>query len=493
MKKKALSQPSIKKYLSLKYLWVYILLVILGVAIFFRFFNIQDRYVFDFDPTRDALISLEGENKFLFPLSGPKSGIADFTFGPWYYYQIIIFSILTPFKYAPWIYIGITSAASVLVYFFIGKLLVDRRLGLILAFIVAIAASEIGPVTGLSNPNLVPIQSSLAVLFFVIYIKKKLSFWWLFAWGFVIGVGINHHYQAIGLLFLPIIAILYTRKDIIKTVSALLLGLLISFIPLIVFNITENWHTIRGLQDYLVEGRSSAPNRWQTYILEFWPNLFSYIVGVPMIVGLIIAVYILLVTILAWVKKTVPRGYLLLLGVLLINFLFVRYATSVRENYYFLYLHPFIFTAWAFSIWYALGNKYLKWGMFFLAYAAFFFNVKEDIRRLPDERESKIVRNNIAIIEETYPSGVTVYRCGDRVANTAQIMAFFLYHDKKLAENGTTIGLRSDQCDDNTPFTYMPFDNNSGYVLLDFKMFPEAKKYWTPVTPASVYNDNLIQ
>jgi hypothetical protein len=482
---------SFNKYLSLTYLWLYVLLFIVLIAVFFRFYGMPGRYVFDFDPTRDALISIVGETDFMFPLTGPKSGIAEFTFGPWYYYQIILFSILTPFQYAPWIYIGLTSVATVLVYFFIGKALFDKWYGLILAFIVAIATSEIGPVTGLSNPNLVPLHASLSVLFFVLFFKKKLSFFWILVWGFVIGVGINHHYQAVGLLFLPIAALIYSRKRIGITLLALSLGIFVSFVPLLIFNISENWHTLQGLKEYLIEDRRSGPNRWLTYLLEFWPMFWSYVWGVPLFVGIALALYVASVTMFAYVKKVLPISYILLFVVLIINIIFIRYATSIRENYYFLYLHPFLFIPLALSLWYPLKHRYVRFMVFVIAYIVFFFNFKEDVRRLKEENESRDIRSHVSILKGMYDSDITIYRCGDRVANIAQAMTFLLYHDERLSEDGKRIGLKSDQCRDKSAFKYIAFDDKNGYVIVDFEKFPKAREYWTLVTPVTVYRENL--
>lgn len=478
------------KFLKKSRFWV--LIFILLTAVFFRFFNMPDRYVFDFDPTRDALISIHASENLKFPLTGAQSGIADFTFGPWYYYQIILFSLLTPFQFAPWILIGISSVVTVFVYFLIGKYLYNSTFGLVTAAVVALAPSEIGPVTGLSNPNLIPLNTALAVLLFVVYIKYKHHFLLLFIWGFIIGMAINHHYQAVGLLFLPIVAFMFKRKHILKVSGAFVSGLVISFIPLLVFNLTENWHTVYGFQEYISSGRNTSPNRWITYLYEFWPNFWAYVIGTPLIFGYIIFGFVLFVHLIAYRKKSVDHSYTLLMLVFLINVLFIRYATSVRENYYFLYIHPFIFLLWAFTIWYSLKMKYFQIMTIVLVYSVFFYNLREDIRRLPDERESMSLRNRISILEQIYPNGVAVFRCGDRIAHTAQATVFFLHHSKRLSEDGTLIGFKSDQCMDTAEFTVMPFDEKHEYILLDFETYPRSAQYWTPVTAEKVYKDNLI-
>ena len=160
----------LSRAISSNRIYLILFLLIVLVAVFFRFYNTPARYGFDFDPTRDALVSIYGAENLKFPLIGPQSGIAPFTFGPWYYYQIILSRIILPFDYAPWIYIGITSVISVIVMYLIGKKLENEKLGLLLALLMALSPAELGPITGLSNPNLVPITASLSLLLFILLI-----------------------------------------------------------------------------------------------------------------------------------------------------------------------------------------------------------------------------------------------------------------------------------------------------------------------------------
>src|SRR3989344_6032625 len=167
------------KIISKDKLNIFLFFAVILVAVFFRFYLTPERYGLDFDPTRDALISIYGATHLKFPLIGPMSGIAPFTFGPWYYYQIIFSKIILPFDYAPWIYIGITSVISVIAMYFIGKEIKGERFGLLLAFIMALSPAELGPITRPSNPKL---ASTLAILSFLIFIKasKKEIPGWLY-------------------------------------------------------------------------------------------------------------------------------------------------------------------------------------------------------------------------------------------------------------------------------------------------------------------------
>jgi hypothetical protein len=177
-------------------------LLILLLGIFFRFFNTPDRFGFDKDPTRDALIALYGSRHFQLPLIGPHSGIGSFTFGPWYYYSLILFTLLFPFPYATFYFIPLFSLVFIVLMYYIGKALKDEVLGLILAGFAALSPGQVGPTAGLSNPNLVSVHAALTILFFILYMKKHRGLGFSFFWGIIVGIGINHHYQLIPMLVL---------------------------------------------------------------------------------------------------------------------------------------------------------------------------------------------------------------------------------------------------------------------------------------------------
>jgi hypothetical protein len=478
---------------NIKKSWSKILfLFIIAVAIFFRFYGTPLRYVFDFDPTRDALISIHAENSFEFPLSGPKSGIAPFTFGPWYYYQIIAFTILTPFDYAPWIYIGITSVVTVIIFYFIGVILEDKKLGLILALLVALSPAELGPITGLSNPNLIPIQSVLTLLFFVLFIKRKLSWWWIVVWGFVIGVGINNHYQAIGLLVLPAIGLLYKRKNFFLNGILLFVGLVTSFIPMIIFNLMTDWHTARGYLEFRAQQQALMQTRWLFFVRDFLINFWSYVLGIPRMFGLFLLLYSAAISLYLIIKKKVQPIYILFGIAFMLNLILIRYSLSIWENYYFIYLHGFIFVFFSWIIWNSLKHPFLKFVAPVLVIGMFIPILKEDIRRLSPEKIVLRIHGYVEVLESDYPhEKIALYRCGDRSKPTAQAMAFLLHNDKKLDTKGVKVGIPSDDCEYPDLKEHVLFDKEWGYVILEEDLDPDAQKYWTLVTPEEVYRTNL--
>ncbi|MDE2589164.1 MAG: glycosyltransferase family 39 protein, partial [Patescibacteria group bacterium] len=247
------------------YISYLMLFVILAVAAYLRFMNFPLRYGFDFDPTRDALIVAQGAKHLTFPLIGPKSGIGPFAFGPWYYYELILFKLVFPNPFSPWIFIGMMSVVTVGIMYLIGKELEGKWFGLLLALLTAFSPEQIGPVDGLSNPNLIPLHTAITVLLFIYYIKNQNRRWYVWMlWGLMFGIGINHHYQMILLAPLPVLAFLYKRNKRAIGDSLLFLGgLATSFIPLFIYNIQNHWKTLTGSLFYLTTSHNATyiPNR----------------------------------------------------------------------------------------------------------------------------------------------------------------------------------------------------------------------------------------
>ena len=423
---------------------------IILVAIFFRFYLTPERYGLDFDPTRDALISIYGATHLKFPLIGPMSGIAPFTFGPWYYYQIIFSKIILPFDYAPWIYIGITSVISVIAMYFIGKEIKGERFGLLLAFIMALSPAELGPITGLSNPNLVSMYASLSLLIFIIALKRAVPSWLYLVWGIVLGVGINDHFQMVGFLILPTLLFVYKFKSIRwKNIILFLAGIVLTFLPLLYFNLTHDWHTIRGIIYFEKIGKYAVytPNRWLFYIRDFWPNFWSYVTGVPLFFGIITLIYSLALGFFALYKKNIKPIYLLIFLAFVLNFVSLRYFSGPRENYYFIYLHPFIVLAFGASIYYSLKNKFLFIPGIVISALFLFFVLKEDINRLHiEDRFIDFTKQTNTIIKNQPNKKFSVYHCGKKDRNRSQAIAFFLYNKNLLNTNGVRIEIKGSDC-----------------------------------------------
>src|SRR3989344_6988296 len=263
----------------------YIFLAILLLGAILRFYNYPYRYSLGEETIRDAVIGIEGARELQFPLTGSFSSLGPFTFGPWYAYQLIIFYLAFPYEYSPWIYLSIISILYIFIMYKIGKILGGDNFGLILSFITAISPAQIISATHLTSHNNTNLFAALSIWIFLILLLKNKSKWWNLLLGFVLGVGMNLHFQMGGLLMLPVALFLYKRKFLNFVYSGL--GVIISFIPMLVFEMNNHWFTTRNLFFYLTEGKNAiyVPNRWLFYVRDFWPSFWSDALGVPVWFG----------------------------------------------------------------------------------------------------------------------------------------------------------------------------------------------------------------
>lgn len=488
-----LRTKSLQKWLS-QPLNILFVLILLG-GIFFRFYGTPDRFGFDKDPTRDVLVTLYGRDHLAFPLIGPSSGIASFTFGPWYYYELIIFSMLIPSPFAPFYFIPLLSVTLIILMYLIGRELKDKYLGLILASFAAFSPSFVGPASGLSNPNLVAPHVALGILLFVLFMKKKGNTWLALIWGLMIGIGINHHYQMIPILILPFIYFTLHIKKLWRWVILFLIGLILSFLPLIYFNISYHWYTLEGISKFVQSGGSNnyIPNSWHIYLLYFWPKFFAYIFSVPVSFSLFIGIVLGVTYLYLLIKKKLSSTILILGVAFLIIFIILRYYNAERTYYYFLFLEPLLFIIVGFAL-RAIG--FAKMGIIIMgAILAIFIllSIPENFERT---RQDSNNRNAIAlaklITDKSGSQNISIYACQQQPVDVAQGVAFLLLSEKKLSDSGLKIGFNSNS-DNCHPLDSSITQIEQNLYNLDHLSDRILNKYgWYKINPETVYKNTVL-
>lgn len=483
-----------KLYYPCRQRHIQILLVILLIGIFFRFYNIPFKYGFDADPTRDGLISLYGAQSLQFPLIGPFSGIGNFTFGPWYYYQLILFTKVTGLPFAPWVYIGIVSVFFIIVMYHIGKTIKDTSLGLLLAFLSAVSPAQVGPTAGLSNPNLIPLHAGLSVLLFLYVMKGNGTTILAIVWGFIFGVGINNHFQILGLALLPIFAFLYKRMAGLRLAVFFVLGLLISFLPLLIFNLLTDWHTVTGFSSFLATDRNYVPNSWTIYLQDFWPQFWAYVIGeVPTVLGIGIGLFTALALGYAYIQKKLSLSFVLLLITFIINFIALRYYSGVREYYYLLYLHPLLFLFFGYAIYSTVRSKIGIALSLVILIVISLYAFQANNERMQSRSDFTSALTTAKQLQNDYPGEkFAIYQCKETKSPT-QIrgIVYLLAIEHKIADSGIPIGINDSQC----PITNNDKKTTNAESYTNFAMDTNKeliRKSWEKITPQSVYTTSLL-
>lgn len=423
-----------------------ILLVIITFTLLLRFYKFPYRIGMGGDSTRDAFVSMHGAASLQLPLTGPFSSLGPFTFGPLYYWQLIFFTKIVNHYCAPWIYIAFLSSALVFIMYKIGSIINGRLLGILTAFLTTLSASQLSVAKGLSNPNMIGFFTGLS-LFFTLYLvnQKKPNLWHGLLLGLSLGIGINCHYQMLGMVILPIMLLL-SGKKMFRTIIVTYLGIIIMFVPLALFDLNNHWYTIRNLFYYYTQGRKAIyiPNRWLTYLSDFWPNFISYTLGIPKLLAIgMSGIYAILS--LKNIRYEISNKKILVLWISFgINFLMLRYYWGERFMGYLQYFYPYLYLFAALSLFILFqkgkGFQYISGILFVIL---IFYMSKASFRELSLDSFLADVNDRTEKIIAQFPKNQTfsVYNCNRSDYDRTQAIAYTLYKQKKLSDTGIAIGL----------------------------------------------------
>lgn len=431
----------------------YLLLLIIALAAFLRFYNFPYRYSLGEETVRDAVIGIQAAREWQLPLTGAFSSLGPFTFGPWYSYQLALVTLIFPNNYAPWIYLGIISILYVFIMYKIGKLLFGSWFGIILAFLATVSPAQIITGTHLTSHNTTNLFAVLAIWIFLLLAKKKISYWFGFLLGFVIGIGMNLHFQMGGLLIFPLILLFYRLKQYLYFIAATG-GVIVSFLPMIFFELNNHWFNTRNIVDFLLYGKDaiSVPNRWLTYLGEFWPAFFADALGVPIWFAyamiLLPTVYFFL---LIKNKKLSPPIILLMIG-FLVNFVMLRYYFGPKFFGYLNFLRPFVFLYAAFAIYSISQRRYFYLPGILIAVCILFFSFPRNFATLAKDPYSMLIYDRVESLEKKFPKdSFSVYRCVRKfsIRHNADVYStvFLLDHKNKLSKRGKKVVLATSDCE----------------------------------------------
>ncbi len=468
------------------------------LALFLRFVNYQNRWGLAYDQARDMLVASEALRLGSLPLIGPFSSAGQFVYGPQWYWIIMYMINIFPYSVmGPWVIQTLLYVFVVFIMYLIGKEIIDKRLGLILAFLTAISTTQIALSTNLISPSMAGIFSVISVYFFVRFVKYgRNSDGFLLA--FFVGNTINIHFQAIGLLSLIPISFLFNNKRKIKQLLFLAFGLFIPFIPLLIFDLKTNFFESRNFLDYYLYGQNRiyVPNRWLTYLGVFWPKTWASIIGGYPLIGYLIVIFLALLTAWQLVTRKISKAIFSLMIPFFLIVLMLRYYKGEIFGGYTAFLNPFILILTSFLIYEIFKTKKLL--------AFFLIGIITVSTLYMDYQEIKFATNNTAksakyvknVLVNKYPdTKFAVYDHKFAYATNSYALVLYLNQDKKIDDKGMKIGFA--------------FPDPKSKMRKDFPRifyeggFPEAydlsassssellKEKWIFVNPSEVYKTTV--
>lgn len=330
--------------LSQKQIRIFLLIILIGIAIFFRFWKIREYATFLGDEGRDMIILRNIFVEKHLPFLGPSASVGGFYLGPIYYWMAAPFLLLTKFDpIGPSYMVAIFGVATVLLLYKFLNEIVGFWQSFLVSLLYATAPLIVRYSRSSWNPNPLPFFSLLLIYCVYLGIKHKKIIYFIGA-GAAFGVSIQLHYLALILAPLAFFIIIFNEKP--KRLPLILVlattGFVITFSPFLFFEIKHNFPNFRTIIEFVTRGSTvgyqSSNFVWKLFdggniLLEFISGIKSTIY--TRIVFLILSLGSVAALAASWKDKQKKLIFSIGFSYLIIGILLIRsYRGDVYDYYY---------------------------------------------------------------------------------------------------------------------------------------------------------------
>lgn len=320
-------------------------LILFSIFIFLRSYNIEKRIIFNWDQERDVrAVSeiLSGDIKLI----GPRAlGPEGFYLPPYFYYMLLPFYAFTNSPNAMIYFLIFYNLAFFIISFLTLRKIFNINFTFVFLLLWGVNSHTIAMDTIVWNPLVIPFLSIALLYLLYLYWKSRKNFL-LFSIGFLVGLGISSHVQFV-LLSPLIIPFIFNASDLrfgriktlLKRLTFILLGLGLSFVPLIIFDVKNNFLNVNLILSFIQNSSQPNPTVFLSKLDNFFMNLTA--LSIPnigtIVLVLLFAILILFLKIFSKksFEKLVSLGFLLV--ILFTPIAFALYGKAPSE-YYFNYL-----------------------------------------------------------------------------------------------------------------------------------------------------------
>jgi hypothetical protein len=335
------------KFIKANWQW-FILLSIVGVGAFLRFYLLSSLMHFDIDEASHVKTTYEMIiNHQLIAKGPPTSNGVGLYHGAYYYYLLLIPALIS--KGNPIIVGGFCALLSTLAVYFLGRAVEIRYgkvSGIIAALLLAVSYETVLYGRWIWNPNLVPFFMALSLFALAKVGQKKEKYLILFS--FALGSITQLHVG--GFIFIPIyfllIPLIYrvTKNKNIWILSVV--AALIPWIPTLYYEFAHNFEMVRGILEML--GNKSELSFWQhiTSGLNYMAFMFDNTLKLPEVTR---EVFICsgLIALIAQFKDWKKPESILMPAYLLLSLLFSLLIFSYYPGILYIHLSEHLFVVYA--------------------------------------------------------------------------------------------------------------------------------------------------
>jgi hypothetical protein len=228
------------------------ILIIFGVFLFFRTYNLPDRIGFGWDQERDAR-AIAGILSGNLTLIGPRvMGPGGFFLPPYFFYILAPFYVISGGNpSAVVLFVIFVSVLFFVVSYFAVSRIFSKKTALLFLSLWAVNPLAISMDTIAWNPVLIP--TVFMFFLYLVYISsKKKKIIYPFLLGSVFGLGISFHMQFVfaGLMLIPLV-ISFLKKKEIKNIVVMAGGFLAMFFPIFLFDLRHNFINANLILEFL--------------------------------------------------------------------------------------------------------------------------------------------------------------------------------------------------------------------------------------------------
>ncbi|HKB88338.1 MAG TPA: glycosyltransferase family 39 protein [Patescibacteria group bacterium] len=260
--KQSLATIRSKKFFTLEYITVSIILVISFVL---RVFRVDQILGFYYDQGRDAQVIWDLIHSHKFFLIGPTTGLAGVFRGPFYYYLIAPFYWLGKGNPVyPAVFLAILSVAALAIMYHLAKKIGGVKTGMIAIILGAFSFEIIYASRWLSNPTPMLLLSMILV-WCMFQIQDGKKYYWVLL-SFILGSSFFHFGSSGELFYFPAVAVfaIWKRKTLNwKIIFYSIIAFLVTFLPLFIFNLKHGGILQNNVSGILTTGSSFGIPTWR--------------------------------------------------------------------------------------------------------------------------------------------------------------------------------------------------------------------------------------
>lgn len=244
------------------------LILVLGIlflAAFLRFYHLREFIIFLGDEGRDALVVKRMIVDQKWTLLGPTASVGGFYLGPVYYYFMIPFLWLFRLDpVGPAVMVALFGVSSVGLIYWVVREWFGRAAATVSAVLYATAPGIVSASRSSWNPNIMPFFALLSVFSLSVALKSKRALGFILA-GAAYGIAIQSHY--LGLILGPILAVStlihLPRKNLLKAALLEVAGFALGASMFIAFEVRHGFPNTASIVEFISRGGgTTGPRSW---------------------------------------------------------------------------------------------------------------------------------------------------------------------------------------------------------------------------------------